>query len=87
VDEMTDTWKKTDSPASGVAPEAARLWAGRGSGKPCEFCGKAISADDVQYDLEVTEERVTAAQTSRGRILSFHLPCYDRWRASRDDTD
>jgi hypothetical protein len=84
---MTDTWKKTDSPPGGLALEAARLWAGRGSGKPCAFCGKSISADDVQYDLEVTEELAPATQISRGGTLSFHLPCYDQWRARRDDAD
>jgi hypothetical protein len=83
---MTGTRGKTDrQPGSGVAPDTTRLWAGRGSGKPCEFCGKAIPAEDVQYDLEVTEELATATHASRGQSLSFHLSCYDKWRAGLGD--
>ncbi len=84
---MTDTRKIASSPSMGVASDAIRLWAGRGSGKPCKFCGKAIPAEDVQYDVEVTEELVTATQASPGRILSFHLRCYDQWRAALDEAD
>jgi hypothetical protein len=82
MSEMTGTRRKTDRlPGGGVAPDSARLWAGRGSGKPCEFCGEAIPAEDVQYDLEVTEQLASATQALCGQSLSFHLKCYDQWRA------
>jgi hypothetical protein len=81
AEEMPDTLKKTGSMPSPVAPDATRVWAGRGTGKLCEVCRKAIPAEDVQYDLEMTEDPAVATNASRGRILSFHLHCYDRWRA------
>jgi hypothetical protein len=80
---MPNTLKETGSPPHGLALE--RVWAGTGTGKPCELCGKSIPADAVQYDLEVAEAAVAATSASRSRVLSFHLNCYDRWRAGRDD--
>jgi hypothetical protein len=60
-----------------------RLWAGSGTGKQCDFCGKAISVEDVQYDLEVTDSAPGSDRPARPRTLSFHLGCYDPWRAGR----
>ncbi len=60
-----------------------RLWAGSGTGKQCDFCGKAIAVDDVQYDLEVAESTSGGEKATRSRTLSFHLGCYDPWRAGR----
>ena len=81
---MTHSLKKTDSPFSGVMPDVTRLWAGRGTGKPCEFCGKAIAADDIQYEIETTAD-LRGVTDTRGRTLSFHVNCYDSWRAYRND--
>jgi len=81
---MTRTLKDADSLPGRLTSDALRLWAGRGNGKPCEWCRKTISAEDVQYELEVTGNPGVAVNASRGDILSFHLQCYDRWRASLD---
>ena len=70
-------------PSDGSAPVGpVRLWAGSGTGKQCDLCGKAIGVDDVQYDLEVAES-APAGEKPRSRTLSFHLGCYDPWRAGR----
>ena len=76
--------KHAHAAPEGAAPGPVRLWAGSGTGKQCDFCGNAISVDDVQYDLEVSESSTSAAdKSSRSRTLSFHLGCYDPWRAGR----
>ena len=79
---MTMSLKDAGTPAGRVTEDATRVWAGRGTGKPCECCGKAIPAEDVQYDLEVTETLAAVTNACRGRTLSFHLSCYDQWRDS-----
>ena len=75
--------KQAHAPSGNGAssPGPVRLWAGSGTGKQCDFCGKAISVDDVQYDLEVAE--TAPGGEKRSRTLSFHLGCYDPWRAGR----
>lgn len=75
-----------DVVAGRVTESALRVWAGRGTGKPCERCGKAIAAEDIQYDLEVTEALAAATRIPGGRTLSFHLHCYDLWRADLEET-
>lgn len=74
---------KDAHPSHGRAmSDSTRLWAGRGTGQPCEYCGKVIPAEEVQYDLEMPEKPAAAAATSADeRILSFHIGCYDPWRA------
>ena len=74
-----------DAPAGRLTEGAIRVWAGRGTGKPCERCRKAISADDVQYELEVTEALAAATNIPGGRTLAFHLQCYDQWRADLEE--
>jgi hypothetical protein len=72
---------KDAHPSHGRAmSESTRLWAGRGTGQPCEYCGKVIPAEEVQYDLEVPDRAATPG-VPEGRILSFHISCYDPWRA------
>jgi hypothetical protein len=68
---------------SSASPGPVRLWAGSGTGKQCDFCGKAITIDDVQYDLEVEDSAPVADRSPRARTLSFHRGCYDPWRAGR----
>jgi hypothetical protein len=82
VEDMTGNAKHPPSDGS-ASPGPVRLWAGSGTGKQCDFCGKAISVDDVQYDLEIAESPPSPDKTSRSRTLSFHLGCYDPWRAGR----
>jgi hypothetical protein len=82
---MNNILKETDSSPGCVTPEAPRLWAGRGTGKPCQFCSKAIRADEVQYDLEVVADAAGTSNASRGQVLSFHFNCYDPWLARRQE--
>ncbi len=85
---MSISLKDVGTPAGHGTDGAIRVWAGRGTGKPCEHCGEAIPVSDVQYDLEVTDALAHAlaaiSNALRGRTLSFHLNCYDQWRESLD---
>jgi hypothetical protein len=78
MEDMTITSNDAESPRSRAMTSATRVWAGQGTGQPCRLCGKPISPDDVQYDLEISEG--AEGGEKRVRTLSFHLPCYDRWR-------
>ena len=78
----TSKYAQAPSDNGSSAPGPVRLWAGSGTGKQCDFCGKAIGVDDVQYDLEVADG-APGEKASRSRTLSFHLGCYDPWRAGR----
>jgi hypothetical protein len=80
---MTVNSKHAPAVQDTAIPGTDRLWAGRGSGKPCDFCGKAIDAEDVQYDVELLESSRGPDKTVCTRNLSFHLGCYDPWRARR----
>ena len=80
---MRGNSKHSPSESGGSSPGPVRLWAGSGTGKQCDFCGKAISVEDVQYDLEVTDSVPVSDKPARPRTLSFHLGCYDPWRAGR----
>jgi hypothetical protein len=55
-----------------VRPDA--IWGSRGTGVPCDCCGRGISALDVMYELDFKS----------GPALRMHLPCYQAWR---DETD
>ena len=79
---MSISLKDVGTPAGHGMDGAIRVWAGRGTGKPCEHCHEAIPATDVQYDLEITDALATLTHATRGRTLSFHLNCYDQWRES-----
>lgn len=77
---MNGTTKHAELSHGRAATDTTRLWAGRGTGQPCDLCGKVIPPEEVQYDLEVAD-RSSDANVSTGRIFSFHLGCYDTWRA------
>jgi hypothetical protein len=85
---MNGTMKNAHASHGRAMTDSTRLWAGRGTGQPCEYCGKAIPAEEVQYDLELAERPVAttaSTTTSDGRILSFHIGCYDPWRARAEN--
>lgn len=50
-----------------------RMWAGRGSGKPCDGCGEVISASQVEYEFE----------SGDGRTVRLHLGCASLLEAER----
>ena len=51
---MTGNTKQAHSPPDDEQSGPFKLWAGSGTGKRCDYCGKVILSDDVQYDVEVT---------------------------------
>ena len=52
--------------------EPVRTWAGHGTGALCSLCGQPISAEDIEYEVELAPEA-----DSRG--LQFHVECYRVW--------
>lgn len=84
---MSISLKDVGAPTSHGMDGAIRVWAGRGTGRPCEHCGGAIPVTDVQYDLEITDALAALTNAALGRTLSFHLSCYDRWRETSLNND
>jgi hypothetical protein len=62
---------------TGVQPRQRplRTWAGHGTGVPCNECGAAIDAKDIEYEVEM--------QRGALRTLHFHFNCYQQWMAAR----
>ena len=60
----------------GILPyeEPARTWAGHGSGALCNFCGRAINAQDIEYEVELLAN-------GSARNLHFHFNCYRVWES------
>ena len=48
--------------------DAARIWAGNGSGKHCVACLAPIAPGGVEYEAELN-----------GRPLHFHMRCHQIW--------
>ena len=79
-----------DEKASAVEPRPARLsvaalrkatpirmWGGKGTGVPCDFCRVVVGSDDVEYEVE--------ADLDGARwVLHFHPRCYDSWTAGQE---
>lgn len=53
-----------------LCDEREKAWAGRSTGDACVACGDAISASEIEYEVEFG-----------GIILRLHRPCYVIWRA------
>jgi len=54
--------------------EPTRTWAGHGTGALCNFCGTAIKALDIEYEVELVN-------TASVRNLHFHFNCYRTWES------
>jgi len=54
-----------------------RMWGGKGSGVPCDFCRVVVSPDDVEYEVEAQLDGATV-------LLHFHPRCHDAWTAGQD---
>jgi hypothetical protein len=50
-----------------------RLWGGRGTHCCCEACGRTISGDDVEYELEFR-------QGAQSLTVMLHRDCWEEWR-------
>jgi len=49
------------------------LWAGRGTQCCCEACGRTITGDDVEYELEYR-------QGTHRLTVVLHRDCWEEWR-------
>jgi hypothetical protein len=67
-----------DKIARGVLPsnKPLTLWAGHGSGRPCDACDKPIARTEFEYDLDLPGDL----------IIRFHDACAGFWQsATRSD--
>jgi hypothetical protein len=57
--------------ACGVLPSVKprKLWAGLGSGRPCDGCGRSITPTDLEYELEFADDRT----------IRLHRDCLAIW--------
>ena len=56
-----------------LPPESPqKYFAGKGSGQRCDVCEQLITADQLEYELDID-----------GRTLRFHDRCLDMWRQAR----
>jgi len=54
-----------------------RMWGGKGTGVPCDFCRVVVGPGDVEYEVE--------AEIDGARVLlHFHPRCHDAWTAGQD---
>ena len=65
-----------DKIRSGVLPlppgPPQKYFAGKGTGQFCDLCEQAITAEDLEYELD-----------TGGRTLRLHEECLDVWRQAR----
>lgn len=54
-----------------------RMWGGKGTGMPCDFCRVLMGPEDVEYEVE--------AELDGARLmLHFHPRCHDAWTAGHE---
>jgi hypothetical protein len=56
---------------------AERTWAGRGCGAPCVICGRPIRADELEYELEFTNDDRQLVH------YHVHIGCFWPWEYER----
>jgi hypothetical protein len=63
-----------DKIARGVLPSdtSLTLWAGHGSGRPCDACDEPIATTEFEYDLDLASDQ----------ILRFHGACASFWQST-----
>ena len=49
-----------------------RMWGGKGSGLPCDFCRVLVGPEDVEYEVEAQLDGATV-------MLRFHYRCHYAW--------
>jgi hypothetical protein len=54
-----------------------RMWGGKGSGLPCDFCRVLIGPEDVEYEVEAQIDGVTV-------MLRFHYRCHYAWTGGEE---
>jgi hypothetical protein len=56
-----------------------RMWGGKGSGVPCDFCRVLVGPDDIEYEVEADLDGAKV-------MLHFHPRCHDAWTAGQEPT-
>jgi hypothetical protein len=54
-----------------------RMWGGKGSGQPCDFCRVLVGPSDVEYEVEAQLDGATV-------MLHFHPRCHDAWTGGQE---
>jgi len=54
--------------------EPVKLWAGRGTGKPCTACEKAILPSQTEYEIEYYDGSPE---------IRLHVECHGLWETER----
>lgn len=54
-----------------------RMWGGKGSGLPCDFCRVLVGPADVEYEVEAQLDGETV-------MLHFHPRCHDAWTGGQE---
>jgi hypothetical protein len=54
-----------------------RMWGGKGSGLPCDFCRVIVGPDDVEYEVEAQLDGAVV-------MLRFHYRCHYAWAGGED---
>jgi hypothetical protein len=54
-----------------------RMWGGKGSGLPCDFCRVLVSPEDVEYEVEAQLDGATV-------MLRFHYRCHYAWTGGEE---
>jgi hypothetical protein len=82
LDEASRTERLTVAALRRARP--IRLWGGKGSGVPCDFCRVLVSSTEVEYEVEAQLDGAPVT-------LHFHPRCHDAWKleieAHRSDSE
>jgi hypothetical protein len=54
-----------------------RMWGGKGSGVPCDFCRVLVGPADVECEVEARLDGDVV-------ILRFHQRCHDAWKVGQE---
>jgi hypothetical protein len=54
-----------------------RMWGGKGSGLPCDFCRVLVGPEDVEYEVEAQLDGATV-------MLRFHYRCHYAWTGGEE---
>ncbi len=55
------------------AKPCERTWAGRGTDRACDVCGRPITPSEIECEADFANDTV----------LRFHLTCYELWEEAR----
>jgi hypothetical protein len=54
-----------------------RMWGGKGSGLPCDFCRVLVGPEDVEYEVEAELDGAVV-------MLKFHYRCHYAWTGGEE---